>query len=96
MNMRQASGVPRQPAGAERPGNLEADGPGEARSLCATLSSDEGHERIRKHGASRPLAAEASVVILDMSLDSGAVVMGTAAEELLGMAASSVDSGTSL
>jgi len=32
-----------------------------------------------------PLAAEASVVILDMSLDSEAVVMGTAAEELLGM-----------
>ena len=32
-----------------------------------------------------PLAAEATVVILDMSLDSEAVVMGTAAEELLGM-----------
>ena len=32
-----------------------------------------------------PLAAEASVVILDMSLDSEAVAMGTAAEELLGM-----------
>ena len=32
-----------------------------------------------------PLAAEATIVILDMSLDSEAVVMGTAAEELLGM-----------
>jgi hypothetical protein len=32
-----------------------------------------------------PLGAEASVVILDMSLDSEAVAMGTAAEELLGM-----------
>ena len=32
-----------------------------------------------------PLAAEASIVILDMSLDSEAVVMGTAAEDLLGM-----------
>jgi len=35
-------------------------------------------------------------VILDMSLDSEAVVMGTAAEELVGMAAPSVDSETSL
>ena len=32
-----------------------------------------------------PLVAEASVVVLDMSLESEAVVMGTAAEELLGM-----------
>lgn len=32
-----------------------------------------------------PLAAEASIVVLDMSLDSEAVVMGTAAEDLLGM-----------
>mgnify|MGYP003487411096 CR=1 FL=1 len=32
-----------------------------------------------------PLAAEASIVVLDMSLESEAVVMGTAAEDLLGM-----------
>jgi pimeloyl-ACP methyl ester carboxylesterase len=32
-----------------------------------------------------PLATEATVVVLDMSLDSEAVVMGTAAEDLLGM-----------
>lgn len=32
-----------------------------------------------------PLVAEAAVVVLDMSLESEAVVMGTAAEELLGM-----------
>jgi hypothetical protein len=32
-----------------------------------------------------PLAAEASVVILDMSLDSEAVMVGTPAEELLGL-----------
>lgn len=32
-----------------------------------------------------PLTAEASVVVLDMSLKSEAVVMGTAAEELLGL-----------
>lgn len=32
-----------------------------------------------------PLVSEATVVVLDMSLESEAVVMGTAAEELLGM-----------
>jgi hypothetical protein len=32
-----------------------------------------------------PLAAEAAIVVLDMSLDSESVVMGTTAEELLGM-----------
>lgn len=32
-----------------------------------------------------PLAAEASAVVLDMSLDSEAVLMGTAAQELLGL-----------
>lgn len=32
-----------------------------------------------------PLAAEADVVVLDMSLDSEAVMVGTAAEELLGL-----------
>ena len=32
-----------------------------------------------------PLAAEASIVVLDMSLDSEAVAMGTSAEDLLGM-----------
>jgi hypothetical protein len=32
-----------------------------------------------------PLAAEASAVVLDMSLDSEALLMGTAAEELLGL-----------
>lgn len=32
-----------------------------------------------------PLAAEADVVVLDMSLDSEAMMVGTAAEELLGL-----------
>ena len=32
-----------------------------------------------------PLATESQVVVLDMSLDSESVVMGTAAEELLGL-----------
>ena len=32
-----------------------------------------------------PLAAEASIVVLDIDLESEAVVMGTAAEDLLGM-----------
>lgn len=32
-----------------------------------------------------PLAAEADIVVLDMSLDSEAVMTGTAAEELLGL-----------
>ncbi|HZD17894.1 MAG TPA: hypothetical protein VE669_07115 [Actinomycetota bacterium] len=36
-------------------------------------------------GKTCPLVAESSVVVLDMSLESEAVVMGTAAEELLGM-----------
>ena len=36
-----------------------------------------------------PLAAGAALVVLDMSLDSEAVVMGTAAEELLGLYLSS-------
>ncbi|HEX6330736.1 MAG TPA: hypothetical protein VF129_05540 [Actinomycetota bacterium] len=36
-------------------------------------------------GGACPLAAESQVVVLDMSLDSESVVMGTAAEELLGL-----------
>lgn len=36
-------------------------------------------------GATCPLAAEAGVVVLDMSLESEGVVMGTTAEELLGL-----------
>jgi hypothetical protein len=36
-----------------------------------------------------PLADEAALVVLDMSLDSEAVVMGTSAEELLGLYLSS-------
>jgi hypothetical protein len=36
-------------------------------------------------GGTCPLAAEAGVVVLDMSLESEGVVMGTPAEELLGM-----------
>jgi hypothetical protein len=36
-------------------------------------------------GGTCPLAAEASLVVLDMSLESEGVLMGTPAEELLGM-----------
>lgn len=36
-------------------------------------------------GGACPLVGEADLVVLDMSLESEAVVMGTAAEELLGM-----------
>jgi hypothetical protein len=36
-------------------------------------------------GRACPLAAEADIVVLDMSLDSEAVVIGTPAEELLGL-----------
>ncbi len=40
---------------------------------------------IGSRGQPCPLAAEARLVVLDMSLESEAVVMGTAAEELLGL-----------
>ncbi len=40
---------------------------------------------VGSRGGACPLATESSVVVLDMSLDSEAVVMGTPAEELLGL-----------
>ena len=40
---------------------------------------------VGSRGRACPLATDASVVVLDMSLDSEAVLMGTPAEELLGL-----------
>jgi hypothetical protein len=53
--------------------------------LVCTGPTEPDYTCIGARTGACPLAAEASVVILDMSLDSEAVVMGTAAEELLGM-----------
>jgi hypothetical protein len=53
---------------------LVCPGPTEPDYLC-----------IGARGGTCPLASGATVVVLDMSLDSEAVVMGTPAEELLGM-----------
>jgi hypothetical protein len=44
---------------------------------------------IGSRGRACPLASDASVVVLDMSLDSEAMMLGTPAEELLGMYVSS-------
>jgi hypothetical protein len=75
---------------------VEADA--DERDRFGTWLEDEGFDLLTCPGPTEPdytcigartgacpLAAEATVVILDMSLDSEAVVMGTAAEELLGM-----------
>ena len=53
--------------------------------LVCTGPTEPDYTCIGARTGACPLAAEASVVILDMSLDSEAVVMGTAAEELLGL-----------
>jgi hypothetical protein len=53
---------------------LECPGPTEPDYTC-----------VGARGGSCPLASESEVVVLDMSLDSESVVMGTAAEELLGL-----------
>jgi hypothetical protein len=53
---------------------LECPGPSEPDYTC-----------VGSRGRACPLAGDASVVVLDMSLDSEAVLMGTPAEELLGL-----------
>jgi hypothetical protein len=53
---------------------LECPGPTEPDYTC-----------VGSRGGACPLARHADVVVLDMSLDSEAVVIGTAAEELLGL-----------
>jgi hypothetical protein len=52
--------------------------------LVCTGPTEPDYTCIGARTGACPLSAEASVVILDMSLDSEAVVIGTAAEELLG------------
>ena len=53
---------------------LECPGPTEPDYTC-----------VGSRGGACPLAEEADIVILDMSLESESVMMGTAAEELLGL-----------
>jgi hypothetical protein len=47
--------------------------------------SEPDYTCLGSRGGACPLAAEADLVVLDMSLDSEAVVIGTPAEELLGL-----------
>lgn len=47
--------------------------------------SEPDYTCVGSRGGACPLAAEADLVVLDMSLDSEGVVIGTPAEELLGL-----------
>lgn len=53
-------------------------------SICPGPTAPD-YTCVGSRGGTCVLATEASVVVLDLSLDSEAVMMGTAAEELLGM-----------
>jgi hypothetical protein len=53
--------------------------------ICCPGPTEPDYMCLGSRGRTCPLAAESSLVVLDMSLDSEGVVMGTPAEELLGL-----------
>jgi hypothetical protein len=55
------------------------------RVLLCPGPTEPDYTCIGARGGSCPLVAEVDLVVLDMSLDSEAVMVGTAAEELLGL-----------
>lgn len=61
---------------------LERDG---FETLVCPGPTEPDYTCVGARGGACPLAVEADLVVLDMSLDSESVVMGTAAEELLGL-----------
>ena len=61
---------------------IEGDG---FQVLLCSGPTEPDYTCVGSRGSRCPLADEATVVVLDMSLDSGAVMLGTPAEDLLGM-----------